>query len=119
MISQWYRPFQLMKKPIIIRSRIVPKGICINLFGTFWARDTRWIDRFVVNHERIHTAQMRELLFVPFYIVYLLEWLVRLVQYHNWDRAYRNISFEREAYTNGKDLTYLHRRRHFAWIKYV
>ena len=97
----------------------MPKGICINLFGTFWARDTRWIDRYVVNHERIHTAQMRELLFIPFYIIYVLEWLVRLVQYRNWNTAYRNISFEREAYANGDDLSYLPRRSLFAWRKYL
>ena len=108
-----------MKKPIIIRSKIVPKGICINLFGTFWARDTRWIDRYVINHERIHTAQMFELLLVPFYIIYLLEWFIRLMQYRNWYEAYRNISFEREAYANGDNLSYLPRRKHFAWRNYL
>lgn len=108
-----------MKKPVIIRSNIVPKGICINIFGTFWARDTRWIDRYVVNHERIHTAQMRELLFIPFYVVYVLEWLVRMVQFRNWDKAYRNISFEREAYANGDNLDYLNHRRAYAFRKYL
>ncbi|MCH5326943.1 MAG: hypothetical protein J1E29_07045 [Duncaniella sp.] len=108
-----------MKSPIIIRSRIVPKGICINIFGTFWARDTRWIDKYVINHERIHTAQMRELLFIPFYILYLIEWFVRIVQYRNWNMAYLNISFEREAYANGKNIIYLSSRPRFAWIKYL
>ena len=108
-----------MRTPIIICSRIVPDGLCLNLFGTFWARDTRWIDRYVVNHERIHTAQMRELLFIPFYIIYGLEWLVRFVQYRSWGTAYRNISFEREAYTNGNNLSYLPRRHPFAWRKYL
>lgn len=97
----------------------MPKGICLNLFGTFWARDTSWIDRYVVNHERIHTAQQRELLFLPFYLLYVLEWLVRLFQYCNRHQAYMNISFEREAYANGHDLTYLPRRRHYAWMSYI
>lgn len=108
-----------MKKPIIIRCPIAPKGMCINIFGTFWARDTRWIDRYVINHERIHTAQMRELFYLPFYIIYVLEWLVRMVQYRNWDKAYRNISYEREAYSNGNNLNYLKSRPLYAWVKYI
>lgn len=108
-----------MRRPVIIRSPLAPKRLCVNLFGTFWARDTSWIDRYVVNHERIHTAQMRELLFVPFYILYVLEWLVRLIQYRDRDRAYRNISFEREAYSHGNDLGYLGRRRKYSWVRYI
>lgn len=100
--------------PIIVRCPFVPRRFCVNIFGTLWARDTRWIDSDVINHERIHTAQMRELLFVPFYIIYFLEWLVRLLQYRRWYTAYKAISFEREAYDHGHDLTYPARRRHFA-----
>ena len=97
----------------------MPKGYCVNLFGTYWARDTSWIDKYVVNHERIHNAQMRELLFVPFYVLYLLEWLFRLAQYRNQRDAYRNISFEREAYIHGHDLTYLPHRKPFAWTRHL
>lgn len=103
----------------MIRTGLMPKGICLNLFGTFWVKDPSWIDKYVVNHERIHTAQQREMLFVPFYIVYVLEWLVRLIRYRNHHKAYMNISFEREAYSNGNDLGYLPRRRHFAWLRYL
>lgn len=106
-------------KPLIIQSKLIPKNICLNLFGTFWARNTSWIDKYVVNHERIHTAQQRELLFVPFYIIYLIEWFLRFIQYHNFKEAYLNISFEREAYTNGDNLDYLLSRRLFSWIKYL
>ncbi|MBD5220311.1 MAG: hypothetical protein HDS72_08815 [Bacteroidales bacterium] len=109
----------MSRRPIIVRSRLMPPGICLNLFGTFWARDTSWIDKYVVNHERIHTAQQRELLFVPFYILYVLEWLVRLVQERNLHRAYMRISFEREAYTHGNDLSYLAGRRHYAWRRWL
>ncbi|MDE6277500.1 MAG: hypothetical protein K2M06_05260, partial [Muribaculaceae bacterium] len=105
-----------MSRPRIITSPIVPKRFCINLFGTIWVRDPSWIDARVINHERIHTAQQRELLFLPFYILYLLEWLIRLLQYRRWMEAYLNISFEREAYTHGPDLTYLPARRPYAWL---
>ncbi len=106
-----------MKKPIIIKSRLMPKGYCMNLFGTLWTRDKSWIDRNVINHERIHTAQQRELLFIPFYILYVVEWLIRLIQYRSWHKAYRNISFEREAYTHGHNLNYLKTRKPYTFPK--
>lgn len=103
---------------MIIKSRLIPKGFCVNLFGTLWTRDTSWIDRYVVNHERIHTAQQRELLFIPFYIIYLIELCIRRFQYNSWMEAYRNISFEREAYTHGHDLSYLGNRKLYSFMKY-
>lgn len=108
-----------MRKPVIVRCRFLPTSKCVNLFGTFWARDTSWIDEKVVNHELIHTAQQKELLFIPFYVLYVLEWLLRLVQYLNHDKAYRNISFEREAYRYGNHMDYLRCRRHYAWIGFL
>ena len=68
------------------------------------------------NREAIHTKQMKELLYVPFYILYLLEWFYRLTQKGN---AYRNISFEKEAYDNENDMDYLDKREHFYWIEYI
>ena len=108
-----------MRKPIIIKSKLVPKHTCVNLFGTFWTRDKSWIDQYVINHERIHTQQQKELLFIPFYILYILEWLFRLIQYRNQHEAYMNISFEREAYKYGHDLTYLSQRKPYSWIKFM
>lgn len=93
--------------------------MCINLFGSVWARDTSWINRYVLNHERVHTAQMRELLWLPFYVLYVAEWLWRLLQYGSWHRAYMNISFEREAYANGNNLSYLKQRPPYAWTHYL
>ena len=104
---------------MIIKSNLIPEGICVNLFGTLWTRDPSWIDKYVINHERIHTAQQRELLFIPFYILYIIEWLIRLIQYRNRQDAYTSISFEREAYTHGHDLNYLHRRPLFAWTRFL
>lgn len=104
---------------MIVKCRLMPEGICLNLFGTYWARDVSWIDRYVVNHERIHTMQQRELLFIPFYILYIIEWMVRLVMYGNRKKAYYNISFEREAYRHGHDLDYLKNRRLYSWLKYL
>ena len=108
-----------MHRPPIITCPLVPEGICINLFGTLWTRHSEWIDSAIINHERIHTCQQMEMLVLPFYIVYILEWLVRLVQYRNFHKAYLNISFEREAYANGDNLSYLSRRKAYSWLKYT
>ena len=103
----------------VVRCPLMPRRWCINLFGVAVSGDTSWIDRRVVTHERIHTAQMRELLFVPFYVLYVVEWMVRLLLCRSWMRAYRGMSFEREAYGNDGDFGYLQRRRAYAWLGYV
>ena len=51
-----------------------------------------------------------------FYIWYIIEWLVRLIQYRSFSKAYENITFEKEAYDNMYDLSYLDCRNHFAWL---
>lgn len=97
----------------IIRNRFIPfKGFtAINLFGVLFARPEANISETVINHEKIHTAQMKELGYVFFYILYLLEWLYQLSKPGN---AYRNISFEREAYTYQGYNYYLTVRKRFA-----
>ncbi len=72
-----------------------------------------------MNHERIHLRQQIELLVVPFYVWYGLEFLLRLLQYRNRRKAYYNISFEREAYGNEKDLNYLKQRSFWNFLKYL
>lgn len=72
-----------------------------------------------INHEKIHLRQQLELLLVPFFIWYFLEYLVRLIQHRNADLAYRNISFEREAYSNEANLEYLKHRSFFRFLNYL
>lgn len=76
-------------------------------------------DRVFLNHERIHFRQQLELLLVFFYVWYGLEFLIRWFQYKNRHLAYRNISFEREAYTKEKDLDYLKKRSFWRFLKYI
>lgn len=103
---------------LVIRNRLLPFGpsyAAINLFGVLFVKPDVELTPSLINHESIHTAQIRELLWVPFYIVYVLEWLLRLTQQgFNGHRAYRAISFEREAYDNDHNLRYLQHRRSFA-----
>ncbi|WP_276865749.1 hypothetical protein [Bacteroides heparinolyticus] len=102
----------------IIRNDILPfRGFrAINLFGILFVRGDHEIDEILINHERIHSVQMRETGYALFYLWYFIEWLVRLALPGD---AYRNIGFEREAYTNQTDLSYLERREPFSWVKYI
>lgn len=75
-------------------------------------------DKVLMNHEYIHLSQALELLVLPFYILYILEFLLRFIYYRNFQRAYKNISFEREAYKNEADLHYLKTRKLWSFIKY-
>ena len=72
-----------------------------------------------MNHEFIHFRQQIELLILPFYIYYLLNYLINLIRFQNHFQAYRNILFEREAYENDSNLSYLSERRFAAWTSYM
>lgn len=104
----------------IIYNRILPFGkryYAINLFGVLFAKGR--CDAVTINHEKIHTAQMKELLYIPFYIFYVIEWMIKIFIYRSSYKAYLNISFEREAYTNERNLNYLSNRPRFAFMKYL
>ena len=102
----------------IVRTTILPfRGFsAINLMGVLFVHPGVYLSNELMNHERIHSAQQREMLFVFFYMAYLAEWIMRLPMRGN---AYRNISFEREAYANQRNLDYLHTRPHYAWRYYM
>ena len=82
----------------IIRNSYIPfRGFtAMNLFGVlFVRREAAELTPGTLNHEKIHSAQIREMLYIPFYICYLLEWLLRLL------------------------LSYLSRRDRFAWFRFL
>lgn len=98
---------------VIINNILPPKGFkCINLFGILFCR--RILNKIDINHETIHTKQGQELLWIGFYLWYIIEYLIRLIMYRDTKLAYKNISFEREAYQN--DLDYLSNRKHYNWL---
>lgn len=102
----------------IVRTDLMPgrKLAAINLFGIVFAPKSGGLLQKTINHEAIHSAQMKEMLFIFFYLWYAAEWLVRLFGKGN---AYRNIAFEKEAYAHEQDKHYLKRRRPYAWLKWV
>lgn len=71
----------------------------------------------IINHESIHIKQQEELLIIPFYVLYITEWFIKLFFYGK--KSYYNISFEREAYANEYDYEYLKNRKFWAWLKYL
>ena len=106
----------------VIGSSILPlKGFsAINLCGFIFARvECLPLSRRILHHEAIHTQQIKELLFVGFYIWYVFEWIIRLLCYRNSKKAYKAISFEREAFENDANSNYLKCRKQFAFIYYL
>jgi hypothetical protein len=107
--------------------RIVPNNIlplpgflAVNFFGLLFVRKSSLekLTAPVLNHEYIHTEQMKELWYIGFYFLYFFEWIYRLI-FHT-KTAYEGISFEREAYQHEKDLDYLKTRKRFAqWDKTI
>ena len=97
-----------------------PKFSGITIWPFIFIRDKVLINDLVfMNHEKIHMRQQIELLVLPFYVVYIIEYVFRLCKYKNKHKAYRNISFEREAYQMEKQLDYLQDRKFWSFIKYV
>lgn len=92
---------------------------CVNLFGVLFVRGEKELSASTLNHEAIHTAQWKELLYIGFILWYVIEWIIRLIICWNTHDAYRNMSFEREAYDNDQNLSYLQTRKRFAFIKHI
>lgn len=102
---------------MLIYNRYIPfrPYYAINIFGVVLARrEYGPLSQVDLNHEYIHTLQQRELLWLPFYLLYLAEWLFWLLRLRSASKAYLRISFEREAYRHQRQLDYRHHRRHFA-----
>jgi len=95
---------------IWIKNKIIPfKGYkAITLFPFVFYKGSKPSKR-TINHENIHAEQQKELLIIPFFIIYLFEAFMK---------GYRRISFEREAFSNEEDYTYLTKRKRFGmWRK--
>ena len=103
----------------VVYNKVMPfKGYkCVNLFGVLFVRKGCTMTSTDYNHEAIHTAQMKELLYVPFYLLYVLEWLFHLIRLRDTKAAYRAVSFEREAYAHEGEAGYLKTRKKFNQYK--
>lgn len=113
-----------------------------NLFGVIFLRKGAKLDEIAMNHEKIHSRQIAEVMLaslpvailvaiftniwlaglfvlVSYYLWYGIEWLVHFIRLKDPHLAYRRISFEREAYHNQTDPEYLESRFWFKFIQFL
>lgn len=101
-------------------SKIVPKGyIGITLwpFGIYVSEEKYLTDVRLLNHEKIHWEQQKELIGIFFYLLYGIEYIVKLFKWGK--QAYYNLAAEREANKHENDGFYLINRKRYNWLKYI
>lgn len=84
----------------------------INLFGLVFVREGKHLPLHAFNRHEIYIAQMKELLYIGFYICYVVEWLYHFVNQKKNPREL--ISFEVEAHKHQKNFDYVSTRKPFA-----
>ena len=112
-----------MMRPIIIQNSNIPKYLsifiniyAITLYPFIICREE--MDEVVLNHEKIHLAQQKELWIIGFYCLYVYYWLKGRIKGLNSAAAYAAIPFELEAYDKESRKYYLIERRKHAWWRY-
>lgn len=105
---------------LIVSKYLVPKGYRgLTIFPFVFLKQRESIaDAVLLNHEKIHLRQQLELLVLPFFVWYVLAFVWYFLKEQDAKKAYRAISFEREAYTNEKDLHYLKQRSFWCFLNY-
>ena len=76
-------------------------------------------DDILLNHEKIHLKQQKELLWIFFFVIYFIELLAKIAIYKRLKLAYRNISFEREAYLYEYDFNYTGTKPFWSFINFL
>ncbi|WP_462267247.1 hypothetical protein [Mucilaginibacter sp.] len=104
-----------MKYPVLVWPFLKVSGMALYPFIVVQQADMKQ-DAVIIRHETIHIKQAQEMLVLPFYLLYLLNYLFNLLIYRNHNRAYLNIIFEREAYRYEGDAGYLARRPFWGWL---
>ena len=118
-------------------SKIIPlnRFYASTIFNKLYRREkykNKPISKIIYNHESIHLQQELDFVFgceklyilggCIFYILYFLEWLVKLIISIftlGKVKAYYSISFEQAAYKNQQNLNYLKTRKRFDWVIYI
>lgn len=72
-----------------------------------------------IRHETVHLWQQALLLVIPFYLLYLLFWVIGLLRHRDSMAAYRNIPFEQSAYALEKETEVKPLRQAFDWLHYL
>ncbi len=106
---------------LIIFPKLIAKSFCaVTIYPfVFLKNEKSKQDYVLLNHEYIHLQQQKELLWLLFFVWYVLEYGFKLMYYRNSYVAYRNISFEKEAYHFENDLDYLKKRKSYSFLKFI
>ncbi len=106
---------------ILISKYIIPKNYTgLAVYPFIFLKNKSLSDNWVlINHERIHLKQQKELLWIFFFLWYIIEFLFHLVKLRDWNKAYHNISFEKEAYDHEGNPNYLKDRKAWSFTKYL
>ena len=105
---------------VIISKYLVPKNyVGLTIYPFIFIKNKAQIeDAYLLNHENIHLQQQKELFWIFFFILYFTEYAIGVFRYKNHNKAYKNISFEKEAYKNESNLNYLLYRKKFSFLNY-
>lgn len=109
----------------VIYTKRIPKGfIGFTIWPFIFTKiDTENDSEIKVNvhlrHEIIHCIQQKELLLIPFFVLYFLNYAINLIIYRNSKKAYRNICFEKECYKNQNSKSYISNRKPYSFINYL
>lgn len=107
-------------KIIRVKTNLFPQRYKAITIGPFVITKPNTVLNLIdLQHEDIHWAQEKEMLIIPFYLWYVIEFLIRLIIYRDWHKAYKNISFEQEAYKYQEDPNYVKTRKFYDWVKYL
>ena len=114
-IKPWF--VENSKIPVFL-SYFTPITIWAISFGVFvWCRGI--LSERVKRHETIHFQQQLELAFVFQWFLYVAFWSLGMLKYRDGKKAYRENPFEREAFSNDRDLDYLATRPRYNWLRYL
>lgn len=106
-----------------VYNNIIPfKGyLALTIFPWVFIRKNakqRFTDK-VERHETTHAYQQMETIWIFFFLIYGLEYLVKLLITFSHKKAYRSISFEQEAYLHEDEIHYNLFRDDYEWTNYV
>ena len=106
---------------IVVAKYLIPKGyVALTVFPFVFLREAKSRQNEVlIRHERIHIRQQMDMLVVPFFLWYFAAYLLKLIRFKNHNLAYRNISFEKEAYANENNPEFLIKRPFWNFSKYI
>lgn len=119
-------------KPIIKKVNWLSQGVVgLTIFPFIFVSKKHWnhpkyrdqngrLQKVLINHETIHFKQQIETLVLPFFILYIGHYIWNIFTKYGFDfnKCYRNVVFEKEAYDKERDFKYPEYRHPWGFWKY-